>query len=178
MRQTTICRQFVYFLSTFCQLFVLFLSWFCLVFVQDLSQQRQKNCHLSRFSGKSFGFVWFLSWKICTSFVFVVFQIFQDKNQTNPKLFPENLDKWQFFCLCCDKSWTKTRQNQDKNKTKSRQNVDKLLTNCRLSHSLAKPSPQLATTSRFVHLYGILRIPVANLGRQRYFWASLDLSFQ
>ena len=137
MRQTTICWQFVYILSTFCLIFVLVLSCFCPRFV---TTKTKKNCHLSRFSRKSFGFVWFLSWKIWKTTKTKLVQIFQDKNQTNPKLFPENLDKWQFFCLCCDKSWTKTRQNQDKNRTKSWQKVDKLSTNCRLSHSLASPS--------------------------------------
>ena len=33
MRQTTICRQFVYILSTFCLIFVLVLSCFCPRFV-------------------------------------------------------------------------------------------------------------------------------------------------
>ena len=116
MRQTTICLLFVYFLSTFCPVFVLVLSCFCPRFVTTKT--------------KNLSFVKIFRKKFC------VFQIFQDKNQTNPKLFPENLDKWQFFFVFVV---TNLGQNQDKNKTKSRQNVDKLSTNCRLSHSLASP---------------------------------------
>ena len=133
MRQTTICRQFVYFLSTF-----------CLGFVQDLSQQRQKKLSFVKIFRKKFWICLIFVLKNLYKFCLCCFSNFSRQKSDKSKTFSGK--SWQmtiFFCLCCDKSWTKTRQNQDKNKTKSRQNVDKLSTNCRLSHSLAKPSVQV-----------------------------------
>ena len=129
---STFCLLFVYFLSCFCLGFVLFLSKIChnkdkkIVICQDFPE---KVLDLSDFCLEKFVQVLSL----------LFFKFFKTKIRQIQNFFRKILTNDNFFCLCCDKSWTKTRQNQDKNKTKSRQNVDKLSTNCRLSHSLAKP---------------------------------------
>ena len=133
---STICLLFVYFLSTFCPVFVLVLSCFCPRFV---TTKTKKIVICQDFPEKVLDLSDFCLEKFVQVLSLLFFKFFKTKIRQIQNFFRKILTNDNFFCLCCDKSWTKTRQNQDKNKTKSRQNVDKLSTNCRLSHSLAKP---------------------------------------
>ena len=139
MRQTTICRQFVYILSTFCLIFVLVLSCFCPRFVTTKT--------------KKLSFVKIFRKKFWICLIFVLKNLKNNKDKTCTNFSRQKSDKsktfsgksWQmtiFLSLLwqiLDKNKTKPRQKQDKKLTKSRQKVDKLSTNCRLSHSLASP---------------------------------------
>ena len=122
MRQTTICRQFVYFLSTFCQLFVLFLSWFCLVFVQDLSQQRQKKIVICQdFPEKVLDLSDFCLEKFEKQQRQNLYKFFKTKIRQIQNFFRKILTNDNFFVFVV----TNLGQKQDKTKTKTGQKVDK-----------------------------------------------------
>ena len=165
---STFCLLFVYFLSTFCPVFVLVLSCFCPRFVTT----KTKKLSFVKIFRKKFWICLIFVLKNLYKFCLCCFSNFSRQKSDKSKTFSGK--SWQmtkFFCLCCDKSWTKPRQNQDKNKTKSRQNVDNLSTNCRFSRSLAKPSRTMNKNCRSFRVFR------KKLSLGIIFWLKLEVFF-